>query len=73
MKAIKELHSKVQTLTPEELYSNLEALAPKINDFFNENMVMVDDEVIRRNRLRFLGLLSQIILDFADFTSLIVK
>ena len=73
VKAIKELHSKVQTLTPEELYSNLEALAPKINDFFNENMVMVDDEVIRRNRLRFLGLLSQIILDFADFTSLIVK
>ena len=73
VKAIKELHSKVQTLTPEELYSHLEALAPKINDFFNENMVMVDDEAVRRNRLRFLGLLSQIILDFADFTSLIVK
>ena len=73
VKAIKELHSKVQTLTPEELYSHLEALAPKINDFFNENMVMVDDEAVRRNRLRFLELLSQIILDFADFTSLIVK
>ena len=73
VKAIKELHSKVQTLTPEELYSHLEAMAPKINDFFNENMVMVDDEETRRNRLRFLGLLSQTILDFADFTSLIVK
>ena len=73
VKAIKELHSKAQTLTPEELYSHLEAMAPKINDFFNENMVMVDDEATRRNRLRFLGLLSQIILDFADFTSLIVK
>ena len=73
VKAIKELQSKVQTLTPEELYSHLEAMAPKINDFFNENMVMVDDEETRRNRLRFLGLLSQIILDFADFTSLIVK
>lgn len=73
VKAIKELQSKVQTLTPEELYSHLEAMAPKINDFFNENMVMVDDEETRRNRLRFLGLLSQIILDLADFTSLIVK
>ena len=73
VKAIKELHSKVQTLTPEELYSHLEAIAPKINDFFNENMVMVDDEATRRNRLRFLGLLSEIILDLADFTSLIVK
>ena len=73
VKAIKELQSKVQTLTPEELYSHLEAMAPKINAFFNENMVMVDDETIRRNRLRFLGLLSQTILDFADFTSLIVK
>ena len=73
VKAIKELHSKAQTLTPEELYSHLETMAPKINDFFNENMVMVDDEATRRNRLRFLGLLSQIILDFADFTSLIVK
>ena len=73
VKAIKELHLKAQTLTPEELYSHLEALAPKINDFFNENMVMVDDEATRRNRLRFLGLLSEIILDFADFTSLIVK
>ena len=73
VKAIKELHSKAQTLTPEELYSYLEAMAPKINDFFNENMVMVDDEATRRNRLKFLGLLSQIILDFADFTSLIVK
>ena len=73
VKAIKELHSKAQTLTPEELYSHLEAMAPKINDFFNENMVMVDDEATRRNRLRFLGLLSEIILYFADFTSLIVK
>lgn len=73
VKAIKELHSKVQTLTPEELYIHLEAMAPKINDFFNENMVMVDDEATRRNRLRFLGLLSEIILDLADFTSLIVK
>ena len=36
-------------------------------------MVMVDDEAVRRNRLRFLGLLSQIILDLVDFTSLIVK
>ena len=73
VKAIQELNAKVGSLTPEELYSHLEAMAPKINDFFNENMVMVDDEVTRRNRLRFLGLLSQIILDFADFTSLIVK
>ena len=73
VKAIQELNAKVGSLTPEELYSHLEAMAPKINDFFNENMVMVDDEATRRNRLRFLGLLSQIILDFADFTSLIVK
>ena len=73
VKAIQELIAKVGSLTPEELYSHLEAIAPKINDFFNENMVMVDDEATRRNRLRFLGLLSQIILDFADFTSLIVK
>ena len=67
------MNEKVGSLTPEELYSHLEVMAPKINDFFNENMVMVDDEATRRNRLRFLGLLSQIILDFADFTSLIVK
>ena len=73
VKAIQELNAKVVSLTPEELYSQLEAIAPIINDFFNENMVMVDDEATRRNRLRFLGLLSQIILDFADFTSLIVK
>ena len=73
VKAIQELIAKVGSLTPEELYSHLEAIAPKINDFFNENMVMVDDEATRRNRLRFLGLLSQIILDLADFTSLIVK
>jgi len=73
VKAIQELNAKVGSLTPEELYSHLEAMAPKINDFFNENMVMVDDEATRRNRLRFLGLLSQIILDFADFTTLIVK
>ena len=73
VKAIRELNAKVGSLTPEELYSHLEAIAPKINDFFNENMVMVEDEETRRNRLRFLGLLSEIILDLADFTSLIVK
>ena len=73
VKAIQELNAKVGSLTPEELYSHLEAMAPKINDFFNENMVMVDDEATRRNRLRFLGLLSEIILDLANFTSLIVK
>ncbi len=36
-------------------------------------MVMVDNEEIRTNRLRFLRELALMILEFADFTELIVK
>ncbi|WP_025728282.1 glycine--tRNA ligase subunit beta [Atopobacter phocae] len=54
-------------------YDDLKTIAPKIEQFFNDNMIMVDDETTRNNRLTLLGQLANYIMTFADVTELQVK
>lgn len=56
-----------------EKYQALEALEPYITAYFDENMVMVDDVILRMNRLSLLGMLADKILVFADVRKLITK
>lgn len=58
---------------PEADYVALAAIAPYIEAYFDENMVMVEDIAIRSNRLNALGNLTLSILQFADVRKLILK
>lgn len=70
---IHELKEKFASLTPAEQFAQLEATVPVITNFFEENMVMVDNEAVKQNRLTFLRQLAELILTFADFSDLLVK
>lgn len=61
--AYKELESDV---SPETALQQLESLVPKITAFFDDNMVMVEDDTRRNNRLTLLEKLSDMILAVAD-------
>ena len=73
VEAIISLRKEFDNYSAQEKFTAFAAITPKIHEFFNENMVMVDNEEIRINRLRFLRELALMILSFADFTELIVK
>ena len=73
VESIATLRKDFENYSAQEKFSAFASITPKIHEFFNENMVMVDNEEIRTNRLRFLRELALMILEFADFTELIVK
>lgn len=53
-------------------YQALKALSPIIDEFFEHNMIMVDDEAIKQNRLTLLHNLSSIARQYADFSLLVI-
>ena len=73
VESIATLRKDFENYSAQEKLAAFASITPKIHEFFNENMVMVDNEEIRTNRLRFLRELALMILEFADFTELIVK
>ena len=73
VESIATLRKDFENYSAQEKFATFASITPKIHEFFNENMVMVDNEEIRTNRLRFLRELALMILEFADFTELIVK
>ncbi|MEG0442557.1 MAG: glycine--tRNA ligase subunit beta [Carnobacterium sp.] len=76
-KELSERVAKIETdfhqLDMESKYQALESLHPAIDAFFDENMVMADDERIRNNRLALLMKIAQLTLSFASVDQLIVK
>ena len=73
VESIATLRKDFENYSAQEKIAAFASITPKIHEFFNENMVMVNNEEIRTNRLRFLRELALMILEFADFTELIVK
>ena len=53
-------------------YQALNVISPYIDHFFEENMVMVDDEKIKENRLTLLNNLAAITRKYADFSQLVI-
>ncbi len=47
-------------------------ISPFIADFFVHNMIMVDDELVKENRLNLLGQIAAIAYTFADFSQLVI-
>ena len=71
--AFNEIKDKASTLTLTENFDALKSLNPLIEAYFENTMVMVDDEKIRNNRLVQLRDIAQMALSFASLDKLIVK
>ena len=73
----KALHAAVENLTlSDDLADNIEqlfALSPVIDDFFNNTMVMAEDEAIRANRLALLAALMTKAKKVAQFNQINTK
>lgn len=52
--------------------TNIVALKGPVDDFFEEVLVMVDDDAVRNNRLALLGQIADLFNRFADFSKLAV-
>lgn len=69
-KAEPRIRSAVGQRDYEAALKLLAAMRPTVDKFFDEVMVMCDDERLRANRLALMQLLADLFLSFADFTRL---
>lgn len=67
------LKDRYAELTIAEKYTALADLAPIINAFFDENMVMAEDAEVRDNRLSILHRIADFTLSFASLDKLVIK
>lgn len=60
------------SLNAEEFYKLLQNISPYITNFFENNMVMVDNEKVKDNRLSLLSELATTARQFADFSQIVL-
>lgn len=69
-----EVRASFEARIKEEAYKEaleeLEALTPAINRFFDETMVMVDNDKVKNNRLALLNQVKQLVDQLGDFTQI---
>lgn len=68
---IQMLEEKV--ISAEETWKQFVQLHPLIDAFFDENMVMADDEAVKANRLALLDRIDKLAKPFAQFSTLVIK
>lgn len=71
--AFVEIEKTVNNENSKQSYTSFEQLQPLIEAFFNENMVMADNQAVRNNRLALLMKISSFVLSFASVDKLVVK
>jgi len=71
--AVLTVEDKFPHQTMEENYQSLVALRPLIEAYFDQTMVMVEDENIRRNRFALLDKIAKMSLAVASLDALITK
>ena len=71
--AVQEISENFSTQTMADNYQALVALRPLIEEYFNQTMVMVDDEKVKNNRLAQLGQIASMALALASLDLLITK
>ena len=71
-----EVASQVGEMIAERDYNNalqsFAAMAPELETFFDEVMVMVEDEGVRRNRMSLLRKIGSVVGRIADVTKIVV-
>lgn len=71
--AITQVKQSYKAATPEEKLALFKSLKQPIEAFFENTLVMVDDEKKRNNRLSMLAELASVLRSFANFDEIIVK
>ncbi|MBP1044120.1 glycine--tRNA ligase subunit beta [Vagococcus sp. BWB3-3] len=71
--AVEQVEAQLNQRTLSENYEALKNLSPLIEAYFNDTMVMAEDEAVRENRLRQLFKIARMVLSFASLDLLIVK
>lgn len=72
-KAIDDVSPLLNTNQYEQALSSLASLKEPVGSFFDDVMVMTDDEALRNNRLALLSTLRGLFLEVADISALVVK
>lgn len=71
--AVEKLETSfAETRDAKERYEKLEKISPKITDFFDYNMIMIDNEELKANRLTLLHNLANIAKRYANFSQLVI-
>ena len=69
-------HDQIEEMIAERDYKRaletFAALAPELETFFDEVMVMVEDEGVRRNRMALLRTVGNAVMKIADVTKIVV-
>lgn len=71
--AVTDLENRFVRQTMAQNYDDLTALRPLIENYFDQTMVMVDNEKVRRNRLTQLNKIAKMALAVASLDALITK
>lgn len=71
--AVNKIEEKFNENTMSENYQALVDLRPLIEQYFEETMVMVEDEQVKANRLKELNRIAKMSLSLASLDLLIVK
>ncbi|MCF6092815.1 glycine--tRNA ligase subunit beta [Microaerobacter geothermalis] len=71
MASAEKVHEADKEEDMDAYYAALQVLKPSIDQFFEQVMVMVDDEQVRNNRLALLKKLDRLIKSFADFNKIV--
>ncbi|MBO0448902.1 glycine--tRNA ligase subunit beta [Enterococcus sp. MJM12] len=71
--AVTDLENRFVRQTMAQNYEDLTALRPLIENYFDQTMVMVDDDKVRRNRLTQLNKIAKMALAVASLDALITK
>lgn len=66
-----EIKTLIENKEYEKTFSKLSELYTPLDNFFNDIMVMVDDEKIKNNRIALLTLVDKIFKNMLDFSSLV--
>lgn len=73
-KETKEAIDKIKNaLDKNEEYEVLRTLHEPIDQFFDDNMIMADNESVKSNRLTLLKVIHSLVLHFADVDKLVIK
>jgi len=66
---VENLNSELKYI---ESLNELSSMTKDINDFFDNVMIMVEDDKIRNNRLLLVNALKSMIFEIADFSKIVV-
>lgn len=62
----------IESQSSEKRYEAMNSLSPLIDRFFEENMIMVDEDAVKENRLTILHNLAKIAKSYADFNQIVI-